>query len=251
MDIVQQFYNKMAGQYDRLFRDWDASVCEQAAILDRIFAHYGFDRTVHILDCACGIGTQAIGLAALGFPVTGSDFSDAELAQAKERAAKQGVPIRFVHADFRALERAFSEQFEIVIAMDNALPHMLTKADLEKAVCSMIGRVRKGGIFAASIRDYDALLQDKPPYSPPYIHQTADGRRVSFQTWNWNDENYHLIQYIIEDGEALAVSKFECEYRAVRRAELTALLYAAGCRNVTWKMPEDTGFYQPIVIAEK
>ena len=251
MDIVQQFYNKMAGQYDRLFRDWNASVSEQAAILDRIFAYYGFDRTAHILDCACGIGTQAIGLAALGYPVTGSDFSDAALAQAKERAAKQGVPIRFAHADFRVLEHAFSEQFEIVIAMDNALPHMLTKADLEKAVCSMIGRVRKGGMFAASIRDYDVLLQDKPPYSPPYIYQTADGRRVSFQTWNWNDENYHLIQYIIEDGEALAVSKFECEYRAVRRAELTALLYAAGCRNFTWKMPEDTGFYQPIVIAEK
>ena len=30
-----------------------------------------------------------------------------------------------------------------------------------------------------SIRDYDALLADQPPYSPPYIHKTADGQRVS------------------------------------------------------------------------
>ena len=38
MDIIQQFYNNLAGQYDRLFRDWDASVSEQAAILDRLFS---------------------------------------------------------------------------------------------------------------------------------------------------------------------------------------------------------------------
>ena len=251
MDIVQQFYNNLAGQYDRLFRDWDASVGEQAAILDRLFSGCGFDRSARILDCACGIGTQAIGLAALGYPVTASDFSDAALSQAAERAAKHGVSVRFAHADFRRLAEVFPEQFDIVIAMDNALPHMLTAADLETAVRSIIGQVRKGGIFAASIRDYDALLESKPPYSPPYIHETANGRRVSFQTWDWAGENYHLVQYIIEDGETPAVSRYACEYRAVRRAELTELLCAAGCSRVTWKMPADTGFYQPIVIAEK
>ncbi len=251
MDIVQQFYNNLAGQYDRLFRDWDASVGEQAAILDRLFSGCGFDRSARILDCACGIGTQAIGLAALGYPVTASDFSDAALAQAKERADKHGVSVRFAHADFCRLAEVFAEQFDIVIAMDNALPHMLTAADLETAVRSMTGRVRKGGIFAASIRDYDALLESKPPYSPPYIHETEHGRRVSFQTWDWAGENYHLVQYIIEDGDTLSVSKYDCEYRAVRRVELTELLHAAGCSRVTWKMPTDTGFYQPVVIAEK
>ena len=175
MDIVQQFYNNLAGQYDRLFRDWDASVSEQAAILDRLFSGCGFDRSARILDCACGIGTQAIGLAALGYPVTASDFSDAALSQAAERAAKHGVSVRFAHTDFRRLAEVFPEQFDIVIAMDNALPHMLTKPDLESAVRSIIGQVRKGGIFAASIRDYDVLLAEKPPYSPPNIHQTESG----------------------------------------------------------------------------
>ena len=236
MDIVQQFYNNLAGQYDRLFRDWDASVSEQAAILDRLFSGCGFDRSARILDCACGIGTQAIGLAALG--------------QAAERAAKHGVSVRFAHADFRRLAEVFSEQFDIVIAMDNALPHMLTKPDLESAVRSIIGQVRKGGIFAASIRDYDVLLAEKPPYSPPYIHQTESGKRVSFQTWDWENENYRLVQYIIEDGETLSVSKYDCAYRAVRRAELTELLYAAGCAEVLWKMPEESGYYQPVVLAK-
>ena len=38
---------------------------------------------------------------------------------------------------------------------------------------------------------------------------------------------------------------------AVRRQEVTDLLLAHGCQEVVWKFPEETGFYQPIVIAKK
>ena len=251
MDITQCFYDRLAPQYDSLFLDWEAATREQAEILQKLFDRNGFDHTARILDCACGIGTQAVGLAALGYSVTASDLSRGALAEAEERARKNGAAIRFKQADFRALSEVFAEQFDIVIAMDNALPHMLTKEALEEAVGSIIGRVRSGGIFLASIRDYDSLLLSRPPYSPPYIHRTESGQRVSFQTWVWKEENYRLTQYLIDDEGTLRVSKFECEYRATRREELTELLSSAGCRRVKWEFPESTGFYQPIVIAEK
>ena len=251
MDITQTFYDNMAPQYDKLFLDWQATTKEQAEILDKLFADSGFDRTARILDCACGIGTQSIGLAALGYPVTASDFSDRELAEASARAGKNGVDVRFEHADFCALSDTFSEQFDIVIAMDNALPHMLTSVALESAVKSITARVRPGGIFVASIRDYDSLLERKPPYSPPYIHKTEKGQRVSFQTWVWCGENYQLTQYIIDDEDNLQISKFVCEYRATRREEMTNLLLSSDCREVVWKFPEGTGYYQPIVVARK
>lgn len=251
MNITQTFYDNMAEQYDKLFLDWQAATREQAEILDRLFREAGFDRASRVLDCACGIGTQAIGLAAAGYPVTASDISDGELAEARARAAKNSVSLRLEHADFCALAETFSEPFDIVIAMDNALPHMLSAEALGKAVKSIVGQLRPGGIFVASIRDYDSLLESKPPYSPPYIHKTDRGQRVSFQTWEWTDENYRLIQYILEDEETLSVSKFACEYRATRREELTADLRAEGCCEVDWKFPEETGFYQPIVVARK
>ena len=251
MNIIQTFYDDMATQYDKLFFDWNATTQEQAVILDRIFTGCEFDRSARILDCACGIGTQAIGLAALGYRVTASDISDGELAEARQRAERNGVMIRFEHADFCALSEIFPEQFDIVIAMDNALPHMLTAEALGTAVSSITGQLRPGGIFVASIRDYDSLLTSKPPFSPPYIHKTDRGQRVSFQTWNWENENYHLTQYIIEDEESLRISKFDCEYRATRREELTKLLLAGGCLDVTWMFPEETGFYQPIVVARR
>ena len=246
MNITQSFYDNMASQYDKLFLDWHSAVKEQAVITKN-----GFNKSACILDCACGIGTQAIGLAALGYQVTASDISDRELAEAKARAESQCVTLRFEHADFCALSDTFSDQFDIVIAMDNALPHMLTGEALESAVRSIIGQTKEGGLFAASIRDYDRLLQEKPPYSPPYIHRTVKGQRVSFQTWDWKGDNYHLTQYIIDDEGALQISKFECEYRAARREELTKLLLDSGCSKVDWVFPEETGFYQPIVIAKK
>ena len=251
MSITQSFYDNMASQYDKLFLDWHSDVQQQAAILDRIFRANGFDNTARVLDCACGIGTQAIGLAALSYNVTASDISDNELAEARRRAEEKGAAIRFEHADFCALSDTFTEQFDIVIAMDNALPHMLTHEALESAVRSIAGRTATGGIFAASIRDYDSILTDRPPYSPPYIHCTERGKRVSFQTWDWSGDNYHLTQYIIDDEETLDISKFECEYRATRRQELTDLLLSNGFGKVSWEFPEDTGFYQPIVIAVK
>ena len=251
MHIVQTFYDNMASHYDKLFLDWQSESREQASILNKLIIDNGFDKTAAILDCACGIGTQAIGLAALGYNVTASDISDGEIAQAKVRAANNHVTIRFAHADFCALSETFAEQFDIVICMDNALPHMLTKPALESAVKSITSQLLPGGMFIASIRDYDALLMDKPPYSPPYIHRTDNGQRVSFQTWQWEDDRYKLTQYIIEDGETLQINKFDCEYRATRREELTSLLLANGCSEVQWLFPEETQFYQPIVLAKK
>ena len=251
MDIIQTFYDNLASQYDKLFLNWNETVKEQALILDKLIKDNGYNSDCEILDCACGIGTQAIGLAALKYKVTASDISDAELLEAKCRAKENKVDITFAKADFRKLSQIFFQKFGIIIAMDNALPHMLTNRDLEMAVKSIIGQLSDGGMFVASIRDYDLLLNDKPPYSAPYIHKTKEGQRVSFQTWTWNENNYKLVQYIIDDNDNLSINKFECEYRAFPREELTNLLISNGCRSVEWKFPEETGFYQPIVIAKK
>lgn len=251
MDITQTFYDSLASAYDKLFLDWNAATHEQAAILDRIFRDNGFDTSASVLDCACGIGTQSVGLAALGYPITASDISDAELKEAAKRAAEHRVSLRLEHADFCALSHTFPETFDIIICMDNALPHMLSRDALAAAIASITGRMKDGGIFVASIRDYDTLLLQKPPYSPPYIHKTENGRRVSFQVWTWEEDRYQLIQYIIDDGDVLQTSKFTCEYRATRRAEITDLLRSCGCSQVNWLFPEETDFYQPIVVARK
>ena len=48
--------------------------------------------------------------------------------------------------EIRILSDTFAEKFDIVIAMDNALPHMLSSNDLEKAIKSIANQIKRNGI---------------------------------------------------------------------------------------------------------
>lgn len=55
-------------------------------------------RAVHL---QCHIGTDTLSLARLGARVTGLDFSENAVAEARRLAAEAGADIDFVHADVR------------------------------------------------------------------------------------------------------------------------------------------------------
>jgi hypothetical protein len=59
---VAHFYDELADDYHLIYSDWDASIRRQGDDLDALI---GQDRAA-VLDCSCGIGTQAIGLALRG-----------------------------------------------------------------------------------------------------------------------------------------------------------------------------------------
>ena len=63
-NVVQSFYDSMASQYDKFYLDWQTAVQEEAVFLSEIFKRNGFDSSARILDCACGIGTQALPISA-------------------------------------------------------------------------------------------------------------------------------------------------------------------------------------------
>ena len=118
MSIVQDFYDNLASHYDKLFLDWEETTREQAIILDKIFTDMGFDKSARVLDCACGTGTQSIGLASLGYNIAASDISEGALREAKKNAEKNNVSIFFKRADFCSLEESVSAVE--VVCVDNS-----------------------------------------------------------------------------------------------------------------------------------
>ena len=58
-----------------------------------------------------------------------------------------------------------------------------------------------------------------------------------------------IIQTFYDDL-ATQYDKLFLDWTATTR-EQAALLDAHGCRHVTWLSPEESGFYQPIVVAKK
>jgi glycine/sarcosine N-methyltransferase len=244
------FYDELASDYHLIFADWDAAIAWEAGIIAGLLRELGLTDGA-VLDASCGIGTQAIGLAQAGFAVTATDISPASVERCAREASARGLAIATGVADMRDLAVGEAGGFDAAVSFDNALPHLLADADLAAACVSLRRVLRRGGVLLASIRDYDEILRERPSGDPPRRLVTGDGERIVFQVWDWlSDDRYDLRHFIMTRGTAgWSVSERTTTYRALTRAALADALRRAGFEEVAWRMPADTGFYQPIVTA--
>jgi glycine/sarcosine N-methyltransferase len=255
-DRVRAFYDELAESYHLIYADWPASIRRQAAALDRLIQERRGPGAHTILDCACGIGTQAIGLAQLGHRVHATDLSPNAVARAEREAAARGVSLSFEVADLRTLAADVEGEFDVVLACDNALPHLLTDDELRLAVENLAAKLRPGGLFLASLRDYDRLVLERPRGEGPRVFDDIRGRSISFQVWDWAEDGsrYRLHQFLVQQDDAgWQTRHFSTDYRALLPAELVGALRQAGfpLGSIHWHEPEESGFFQPIVTAVK
>jgi SAM-dependent methyltransferase len=74
------------------------------------------------LHLQCHIGTDTLSLARLGAKMTGLDLSPASLAQARDLAARAGIPIEYVEADVYSAPSALAgRRFDLVFTGIGAL----------------------------------------------------------------------------------------------------------------------------------
>ena len=113
---LEQFYADFAPYYHLIYPDWDKSMARQAAQLDSVIRENWGEKVRTVLDVSCGIGTQSLGLAKLGYQVTASDLSPDEVERAKTEAVKRGLTIAFSAADMRHAFDHHRAQFDLVIS---------------------------------------------------------------------------------------------------------------------------------------
>ena len=251
---ITDFYDRLSLLYHHnMGWDWDSAVREEGALLDRFLADgIGRPSPYSVLDCSCGIGTQAIGLALQGHQVHATDLSEVSVDCARQEAAELGVDMTFGVADYRNLDAAVADTFDIVLSCDNSIAHCLSDNDLSAALISMKTRLNPGGLLLLSVRDYDALIVDRPRFNNEHVQDRPDGRRVVFQVWDWDSDGrrYGIHQFLIlENDGSYELKHFETKLRALRRDEVMAAIRDAGYEKVRWHAPEVSGYYQPIVTA--
>jgi 2-polyprenyl-3-methyl-5-hydroxy-6-metoxy-1,4-benzoquinol methylase len=252
MDIAAT-YDELADYYHLMFENWDVSVERQAAVLSRVlYRNCGLTTTAHILDCACGIGTQSLGLAKLGFQVTGCDLSPRAIERARLEDSRRNSNVQFSVANMLDLTSLGESHFDTVICMDNSLPHLESAEHLLQAAEQMRSRLRPGGSLMASIRDYDQLIDERPVVQAPVFYRDQGRRRIVFQIWEWIDARRYIFHLYITRELASEWQTFHTTglYRAIRSDELGEILSQAGFKNLRWLAPGESGFYQPIVLAE-
>lgn len=251
-DSVEKFYDDLSDQYHLISSGWEESVRTQGEVLNRILQNKTQKALLDILDCSCGIGTQAIGLALNGHSVFASDLSSKAVERAKFESQKLGLNMRFAVSDFRELGVQIPGEFDVVISCDNSIPHLLTNEDLLLAFKNMSEKVRNGGTILLSMRDYDFIRKEHPQGMPPRKIRDKNGTRIYMQTWDWNSlkDSYELELFLLKQNEiGWVTTSHKTNYRAWLRDEVSSALAAASFKSVRWMMPEDSGYYQPVVIA--
>jgi SAM-dependent methyltransferase len=141
---VRAFYDGFAPWYHLIYPDWDASIARQGAALESIIRQRWGASARLVLDAALGIGTQALGLAARGVRVMGSDLSPVAVSRARLEAARRQLTLPCHAADFRALAIR-PASVDVVLVADNALPHVEDEGEVGAALAEWLRCTRPGG----------------------------------------------------------------------------------------------------------
>jgi 2-polyprenyl-3-methyl-5-hydroxy-6-metoxy-1,4-benzoquinol methylase len=242
----QTFYGDFAPFYHLIYPDWEQTIARQARAIDQVVAQRWGAGPREILDAACGIGTQAIGLVRLGHEVTASDIAPAAVDRARGEAASRALSIAFSVCDMRSAHLHHGRTFDLVIAVDNAVPHLLDEQQILVALQQLLACTRPGGGCLISVRDYAALDSSKPRLEP-YGVRSTDGRRfVLFQTMFFEGTTYELSMYVVEDDgqSACRTHVMRTRYLMITVDRLIELMREAGFDEVD---RIDAWFGQPLI----
>ena len=253
-ESVTAFYDHLADSYHLIFGDWDSAVRRQADALHGIIQAELVrpPAEIRLLDCSCGIGTQAIGLALLGYRVHAADISPNAVQRATDEARRLGADLTFGVADMRCLEAQVEGVFDVVITCDNALPHLISDSDLFLAAQNLRAKLRPDGLLLAGMRDYDAIIQKRPRTTPVSVANGPHGRSYTFQVWDWAEDgqSYGLDLFIVHEKQSgWETIHGHCRYRALLRGELEEVVRQTGFDNVMWHPPSQTGYMQQVLTA--
>lgn len=248
---TRDFYDALTPYYHLIFADWEVSIGNQGRGLDGIIRSLGSAPARTVLDAACGIGTQSIGLAQLGYTVTASDLSPSAVARAQREANQRGLAIKCSVADMRGVRAHHQRTFDVVLACDNSIPHLLSDTEILAALEQFYRCVAPGGLCLISVRDYATLDLGTPVQLHPYGVRLVDGTRyVLFQVWEIHAPCYDTTFYVVEhrSGAQPIIHASQAAYYAVPIATLVRLMEQAGFWDVR---RIDGQFFQPVLVGRK
>lgn len=251
MSSAKAFYNRIANYYHLIYANWDESVVSSGIKLSAIIQSYWNQEVSKILDCTCGIGTQALGLAMQGYEVTGSDLSDGAIKRAAREARKRKLIIPFSVCDIRNLWKHYQREFDLVISCDNSLPHLLNSNDITKGLQEMYKCTRIGGGCLISIRDYEREKQENVQTIHYGTRFHEKNKYIVFQVREFKDEMHYTVSlFFVQDSGTSRCKTFVARtcYFTLTIPELLRHMEQVGFTNIQCM---DEGFSQPVIIGRK
>jgi len=139
-------------------------------------------KDTRILELCCGTGRLTLPLASDRYTITGVDYTSSMLEQAKIKASKAGLNIRFIEADIRTLD--LQEKYDLIFIPFNSIHHLYKNEDLFKAFGVVKNHLKHGGLFLLDCFN-------------PNIQYIVDGQK----------EQQEIAKYTTDDGREVVIKQ--------------------------------------------
>ena len=202
-----------------------------------------------VLDCACGSGKVAIGLAKLGFDVTGSDISESMLERAAQNARNAGARVAFVKQDMRAIR--LHTPVDAITCVFDPVNQLLNEKQVKAFLRSASDALKSGGVLlfdTVTERAFDERYEysEGGDYAVTIEKMPPDGDRLA---------HIAVTGFILEKNGLYRRVGSRMDYRIHDAQEITKWADEAGfdCRvlgHLTQMAPEN-GEYRLQFVCKK
>lgn len=196
----------------------------------------------NILDCSCGTGIPALGLAKLGYTVFASDISPKMIKILNGKTRKSRINIVTKIADFRTLTPWKARKFDAVICTGNSLPLLRTSHDALRAAKSMKAILSPNGVVILGLHNYHVLRRNKELIK---ISRFDIKKEVQFDIREFGDKRVNVSYFIIrKKGRSFDTFCSTKSYVYMSPAQGGRLLKTAGLSGIRLYNMEGTDAYK-------
>jgi SAM-dependent methyltransferase len=228
--MAEGAYDTIAAVYEFLVPD--ALLTPQGSA-DAFAAH--LEPGARVLDCACGTGTLAVGLALRGCEVVATDASPAMVARTRALAAAHGVDLGASACTWEQIpERGWERRFDVVFCVGNSLPHAVGRDGRRAALRAMASVLRPGGRLVVTSRTWERVRADGTRLQVASALVTRDGRRgLPIYSWTipagWDEPHFFDVAVaLIDDGGGVTTHRERFAFWPFTEEQLREDLRAAG-----------------------
>lgn len=205
-----------------------------------------------VLDCPTGYGRHAIGLAALGFDVVGSDINGEMLARAAA-AAGDAPGVRFVKENMQDI--SYSEEFDAVINLFFSIGFFETEEENDAVVRNFYDALKPGGRFMMHT-DINVPRITAGDYKLHERRTLVSGRQLEIVESFDPSRDRLTGQWILIDRDGARQELPVYSHRIYTFEQFAELCYATGFKSVKgygdWDgTPLGDSSEDMIVVAEK
>jgi SAM-dependent methyltransferase len=190
----------VAVEYDTLADVYDWIVPEPLTTPEgsaAAFAPYlgGLEGGARVLDCACGTGAVAVGLALRGCDVVATDASPGMVRRTRALAAEHGAAVDARVARWEELDRLRLAPFDAVLCVGNSLTHAPGHDGRRAALRAMGAMLKPGGLLVVTSRNWELVRAEGPGLRVADELTVRDGvRGLVVYAWSladdWYDEHH-------------------------------------------------------------